>query len=515
MPLYSQTVRKMWLFHACVVVAIAGGGWATRSAHAAEVEIPSFEAMDLLDKARHDCAAEKIDSAELYLSRFREALGKGELPDDVQIAVLDMRLKIAAARAMMAFQQRQPRTGVEDGSSEEFAKVWSVVDDRTNEFLAYCRRKKAQAEEQQNFGEVVAVSAEEQSLRRHRALILEYATAYPKALLELDEALAIYTRCLPHLAEKITVLYPTPHGEERKEVTRAEEYNLATPKAIAQKRMYVLRIWQSAAPNDAAIKEALTATQKKFLQDFPSSPEALSISSDDAEIREMLTATQKKFLQDFPGSPEALAISSDDAEIKETLTLMREKLLKDFPGHPDAYGIAWKVFEARGTLSADALKTILDATPDKTTMQYASDLISHANRLSVNEHRYDEALAEYEAALALPACPQDRLTEIHSQMADMHFFSKRYDKAREYILEAKRHASPLDAIAFNLDSRLEAIDIFESTARATRSRPMTVSPSDSTTVLRQWLFWLNTLAVLLLGGYYTWRRFSTHRSGQS
>jgi len=484
MPLYSQTVRRIWLFHACVVVAIAVGGWDTRSAHAAEVEIPSFEAMDLLDKARQDCAAGSIDSAELYLSRFREALGKGELPEDVQIAVLDMRLKIAAARAMMAFQQRQPRTGVEDGSSEEFAKVWSVVDDRTDEYLAYCRRKKAQAEEQQDFSGVVAVSAEEQSLRLHRAFDLECMTVYPKALLELDEALAIYNRCLPHLAEKITVLYPTPHGEERKEVPAAEHYNLATPKAIAQKRMYVLWIWQSAAPNDAVIKEALTATQKKFLQDFPSSPEALSISS-------------------------------DDAEIKETLTLMREKLLKDFPGHPDAYGIAWKVFEARGTLSADALKTILDATPDKTTMQYASDLISHANRLSVNEHRYDEALAEYEAALALPACPQDRLTEIYSQMADMHFFSKRYDKAREYILEAKRHASPLDAVAFNLDSHLEAIDIFESTARATRSRPMTVSPSDSTTRLRQWLFWLNTLAVLLLGGYYTWRRFLTHRSGQS
>ena len=425
MPLYSQTVRRKSLIQACVVAAIVFGGWAALKAHSAEIEIPPVEAMNLLDRATRDFEADNIDSAEMYLNRFCEALGARDLPDDIQSAVLDMRLKIALRKATRAFHSR---TGEADASSDEFAKVWSVVDERTTEFLAYLRRKMAQAEGQKKFSRIVAVSAQEQSLRRERAFALQSMTAYPEALLELKEALTIYTRCLPHAAEKITVSYPTPTGEERKESTRAEQYNLATPEGIAQDRMTVLGLWHTAAPNDA--------------------------------------------------------------EIKESLTSMRENFLQDFPGHPNAYFIAWEVLEARGTLSADALKTILDSTIDKTTARYASDLISHANRLSM-EQRFDEALAEYEAAIALPACPQDRLTELYTQMASTHLYSKRYDKARECVLEAKRHADPAQAIALSLDSKLNLIEEVAS------NRSLPLSPPSSTNGIQHWLFWLNTLAILV------------------
>lgn len=182
------------------------------------------------------------------------------------------------------------------------------------------------------------------------------------------------------------------------------------------------------------------------------------------------------------------------------LTSTREHFIKDFPDHPNAYFNTYAVLEARGTLTADALKAVLDSTRDKTSSIYASNMISHANRLYAFERRLDEALAEYEVALALPACPKDRLTELYSQMASIHLESKRFDKARECMIEAKRHADPAQAEAFSLDSKLDLIE------SAAGNRPLPSASAPVANGNRRLFIWLNTLAVLLIGGYYAWKR---------
>lgn len=432
--------RWLAVLLAVVVAVITFWSGSTLCAPAAEIEPPPAEVMKFLNRAMRDYETDKIDSADTNLSRFREVLGGAKLPDDLQFLVFDMGLQIAIRKATRVFQGRP---GVVDASSAEFTAVWKVVDERSDELLAYYRRKLFAAEAQEDFSGFVLVSAREQRLRRDRALALQFMTAYPEALSELDNALAIYTRCLPHATETIQVGIHSPDGEERKEQTRADAFGLATPEVVAQERMTVLGLWLIAAPDDLGVKEMLTSA--------------------------------------------------------------REHFIKDFPDHPNVYSNTHAVLEARGTLTADALKAVLESTRDKTTAGYASNMISHANRLFI-ERRLDEALAEYEAALALPACPQDRLAELFSQMASIHLESKRFDKARECVLEAKRHADPAQAQAFGLDSHLDLIE------SAAGNRPL---PSASAPVAignSRWLIWLNTLAVLLIGGYYAWKRLSSRRS---
>lgn len=432
-----------WLaaLHAVVIVVIAFCSGATHCAPAAEIEPPPAEVMKLLNRAMRDYETDKIDSADTNLSRFREVLGAAKLPDDLQFLVFDMGVQIAIRKATRVFQGRP---GVVDASSAEFTDVWKVVDDRSDELLAYYRRKVSAAEAQEDFSGFVLVSAREQRLRRDRALALQFMTAYPEALSELDEALAIYTRCLPHATETIQVGIHSPDGEERTEQTRGDAFGLATPEVVAQERMTVLGLWLIAAPNDLGVKEMLTST--------------------------------------------------------------RERFLKDFPDHPNTYFNTYAVLEARGTLTADALKAVLDSTRDKTSANHASNMISHANRLFLDERRLDEALAEYEVALALPACPKDRLTELYSQMASIHLESKRFDKARECMIEAKRHADPAQAQAFSLDSKLDLIE------SAAGNRPLPSASAPVANGNRRLFIWLNTLAVLLIGGYYAWKRLSPRRS---
>ena len=201
-----------------------------------------------------------------------------------------------------------------------------------------------------------------------------------------------------------------------------------------------------------------------------------------------------------------LIAAPNDLGVKEMLTSTREHFIKDFPDHPNTYFNTYAVLEARGTLTADALKAVLDSTRDKTSANHASNMISHANRLFLDERRLDEALAEYEVALALPACPKERLAELYSQMSSIHLEPKRFDKARECILEAKRHADPAQAQAFSLDSKLDLIE------SAAGNRPLPSASAPVANGNRRLFIWLNTLAVLLIGGYYAWKRLSPRRS---
>jgi len=135
----------------------------------------------------------------------------------------------------------------------------------------------------------------------------------------------------------------------------------------------------------------------------------------------------------------------DDSETTSRLAAACENFVHHHPAHPRAFNYQLRGQDLRGSRDLGVLRATLDAAADKSASQFAHNTISFAN-LCLRAGRFDEALARYEVALAMPACPSDRRGEAAMMMGTILRQTKHYDRARRAFQEARRHTDRFPAI---------------------------------------------------------------------
>jgi hypothetical protein len=104
-----------------------------------------------------------------------------------------------------------------------------------------------------------------------------------------------------------------------------------------------------------------------------------------------------------------------DPDAKARLVDAYEAFVRDHSAHSRAFNYQLRAQDLHGTRDLNALAATLDAAAEKASPQLAHNTISFAN-LCFRQDDFDEALARYEAALAMPACPPDRRGEAEMMM---------------------------------------------------------------------------------------------------
>lgn len=122
-----------------------------------------------------------------------------------------------------------------------------------------------------------------------------------------------------------------------------------------------------------------------------------------------------------------------------------EAFVRDHSAHPRAFNYQLRAQDLRGTRDLDTLAATLDAAADKASPQLAHNTISFAN-LCFRQADFDEALARYEAALAMPACPPDRRGEAEMMMGTILRRRQDYERARQAFEAARQHTDRFPAI---------------------------------------------------------------------
>lgn len=134
-----------------------------------------------------------------------------------------------------------------------------------------------------------------------------------------------------------------------------------------------------------------------------------------------------------------------DPDAKARLVDAYEAFVRDHSAHSRAFNYQLRAQDLHGTRDLNALAATLDAAAEKACPQLAHNTISFAN-LCFRQDDYDQALARYEAALAMPACPPDRRGEAEMMMGTILRRRQDYERARQAFEGARQHTDRFPAI---------------------------------------------------------------------
>jgi len=134
-----------------------------------------------------------------------------------------------------------------------------------------------------------------------------------------------------------------------------------------------------------------------------------------------------------------------EPDAKARLIDAYEAFVRDHSAHPRAFNYQLRSQDLRGTRDLSTLAATLDAAAEKASPQLAHNTISFAN-LCFRQADFDEALARYEAALAMPACPPDRRGEAEMMMGTILRRRQDYERARQAFEAARQHTDRFPAI---------------------------------------------------------------------
>ena len=134
-----------------------------------------------------------------------------------------------------------------------------------------------------------------------------------------------------------------------------------------------------------------------------------------------------------------------DPDAKARLVDAYEAFVRDNSAHSRAFNYQLRAQDLHGTRDLNALAATLEAAADRASPQLAHNTISFAN-LCFRQGDYDEALARYEAAIAMPACPPDRRGEAEMMMGTILRRRQDYEPARQAFEAARQHTDRFPAI---------------------------------------------------------------------